>query len=277
VTKGARRALVLALGAGALALSARTLQTRMLESMLFFPSNAIDTTPREHGLEFEALRVTTEDGIALGAWWIPTQTRPVRGHVLHCHGNAGNIATRISAASMLGSAGFDVLLFDYRGYGTSGGKPTEAGTARDARAALAALRARPGLDPSRIFYLGESLGGAVALELALREPPRGLILQASFTSVRDMARVHYPLLSLIAPDAYPSLRRIAGLRAPLLVVHGDQDEIVPLAQGQALFRAAREPKRLEVLKGAGHNDLVAHSGDAYARLLAEWAASLPAG
>jgi len=271
---GARRALVMALAAAVVATAVLTLRTRILESFLFFPSRSLDATPAEHGLVFEELRFSAEDGVELSAWWIPTPARPPLGHVLHCHGNAGNIGTRIAAARMLSGAGFDVLLFDYRGYGASAGRPTEAGTYRDARAALAALRARPGLDAGRIFYLGESLGGAVALELALREPPCGLILQASFTSVRDMARVHYPWLPFLGPDAYPSLQRIARLRAPLLLVHGNADDIVPLAHGQALFRAAPEPKRMEVFAGAGHNDLVALAAREYARILSGWAANL---
>lgn len=154
--------------------------------------------------------------------------------MLLCHGNAGNIGDRVLHAELLTAAGFDVLLFDYRGYGASSGRPDEQGTYRDARAALAWLRARPGVDPARILYLGESLGGAVALELALAHEPAGLVLLSAFTSVRDMARRHYRAIPpAMVPDAYPSLRLIAGLRAPLLVLHGDDDDdtIVPVDHG----------------------------------------------
>jgi fermentation-respiration switch protein FrsA (DUF1100 family) len=168
------------------------------------------------------------------------------------------------------------LLFDYRGYGRSAGKPDERGTYLDARAARAALLREPITDAARLIYLGESLGGAVALALALEAPPRGLVLQSTFTSVRDMGRLHYPFLPpAIVPDAYPSLRRIQELKAPLLVLHGDRDDIVPLSHGQALFAAAPEPKRLRVFPRMGHNDLVVLAGSEYAAAIADWVRSLP--
>jgi fermentation-respiration switch protein FrsA (DUF1100 family) len=244
-----------------------------LNSLLYFPSRAILETPAEAGLAFEDVQISTEDGERLHGWWIPTE-RPI-GHILLCHGNAGNVGDRVLHGRLLCEAGFDVLLFDYRGYGGSSGRPTEEGTYRDARAAREALLSRPGVDPSLIVYLGESLGGAVALALALESPPRGLVLQSTFTGVRDVARAHYPFIpSSVIPDAYPSLRRVADLGAPLLVVHGERDEIVPLAHGQALFEAAPGPKRLHVVPGVGHNDLVPLAGRTYAEVIAAWAAGL---
>ena len=246
----------------------------VLGALLYFPSRAILQTPADAGLAFENLGLVTEDGQRLHAWWIVGQP-PCLGHIVFCHGNAGNIGDRVLNAALLSAAGFDVLLFDYRGYGQSSGRPDEQGTYRDARAALAAVRHRPGLGSKRIFYLGESLGGAVALNLAVESPPHGLILQSTFTSVRDAARHHYPFIpSAVIPDAYPSLRRIATLRVPLLVLHGERDDIVPLAHGQALLDAARVPKRLRVFAGLGHNDLVDRAGIEYAEEIADWAASL---
>jgi fermentation-respiration switch protein FrsA (DUF1100 family) len=175
-------------------------------------------------------------------------------------------------AALLTAAGFDVLLFDYRGYGRSTGTPDEDGTYRDARAALVALVARPGVDRDRVLYLGESLGGAVALALAVEHPPRGLVLQSTFTSIRDLARAHYPFIpTVLIPDAYPSLRLIGRLTVPLLVLHGDRDEIVPLGHGRTLFEAAREPRRIRVFAGSGHNDLVERAGHEYADEIAHWA------
>jgi uncharacterized protein len=177
--------------------------------------------------------------------------------VLFCHGNGGNIGDRVPHVALLSAAGFDVFAFDYRGYGRSSGRAGELGTHRDARAARDALMRQEGVDGARVLYLGESLGGAVALVLALELPPAVLILQSTFTSVRDVARVHYPFLPrALVPDAYPSLRLIGRLHAPLLVIHGDRDDIVPLAHGQALFDAAPDPKTIEVLPGASHNDLI---------------------
>jgi uncharacterized protein len=246
----------------------------LLGRLMFFPSRAILRTPADAGLSFEELEFSTEDGERLHGWWVPARV-PSLGHLLFCHGNAGNIGDRVLEAQLLYDAGFDVLLFDYRGYGHSSGRPGEEGTYLDARAALAALLSQRGVDPARAFCLGESLGGAVALKLAIESPPRGLILQSTFTSVRAIARYHYPFIPTWAiPDAYPSLRLIPRLRAPLLVLHGDRDEIVPVAHGQALFDAAAAPKRMRVFAGVGHNDLAARAGTEYAEQVAGWAHEL---
>ena len=249
----------------------------LLNSLLFLPSRAIADTPAAAGLPFRELAIETEDGEKLHGWWIEPSS-PSAGHVLLCHGNGGNIGDRVLQARLLAEAGLGGLLFDYRGYGRSSGRPTEAGTYRDARAALGALLEETGGAASEIIYLGESLGGAVALELALEEPPRGLILQSAFTSVREMARLHYPFIPRgIVPDAYPSLSLIPGLRAPLLVLHGERDEVVPAAHGEALFAAAPDPKRLHVFPGLGHNDLIALAGSAYSELLRSWLGDLDRG
>ncbi len=177
-----------------------------------------------------------------------------------------------SAGLALHARGYQVLLFDYRGYGRSTGRPDEAGTYRDARAAVRALRAQPGLGAAPVVYLGESLGGAVATELALAEPPAALVLQSTFTSLREMARLHYPFIpSALVPDAYPTLDRIARVRCPVLILHGDRDDIVPLGHGQALFARAAGSKRLDVVRGAGHNDLLTVAGAAYGTTIAAWA------
>jgi uncharacterized protein len=239
--------------------------------MMFFPAPALEATPAAVGLAFSELEMDTDDGEGLHGWWVRASVSPV-GHVLFCHGNAGNIADRLPHAALLSAAGFDVLLFDYRGYGRSGGRPSEHGTYRDARAAWQALREQPAVDPGRVVYLGESLGGAVALKLAVEHPPAGLVLQSSFTGVRDLARLHYPYIPPpLVPDAYPSLALIPRLRAALLVIHGERDEIVPLSHGERLFKAAPAPKRMHVVGDAGHNDLVARMGADYGRVIAEWA------
>jgi pimeloyl-ACP methyl ester carboxylesterase len=195
------------------------------------------------------------------------------GAVLLFHGNGGNIGDRVLHAQLLNAVGFDVLLAEYRGYGDSSGRPGEEGTYRDAAATLEALRGLT--DPARIIYLGESLGAAVALWLALREPPRGLVLHTAFTSVRDVARLHYPMIPpALVPDAYPSLRLVRQLRAPVLVTHGDRDEIVPLMHGEELYAAAPEPKRLEIFERCGHNDLLLLAGERWAAAIADWAAGL---
>jgi fermentation-respiration switch protein FrsA (DUF1100 family) len=242
----------------------------LLNSLLYFPSRAFLETPADYDLAFRDLAIQTEDGGRLHGWWIEAESASA-GQILLCHGNAGNVGDRVLHAKLLSAAGFDVLLFDYRGYGRSTGRPDEQGTYRDARAARAALLRESGVDSARVVYLGESLGGAVALALALEHPPHALVLQSTFTGVRDMARVHYPFIpGALVPDAYPSLRLISKLRAPLLVLHGERDEIVPTSHARALFEAAPEPKRLHLFPDAGHNDLVPLAGGAYAEVIASW-------
>ena len=252
----------------------------LLNSLLYFPSSHVFGEPSDVGLSAEDVVFETEDGETLHAWWFRTPKETL-GHVLLFHGNAGNIGDRLLHARLLTDAGLDVFSFDYRGYGRSTGSPDEAGTYRDARAARAALLEQEGVDAHRVFYLGESLGGGVAVALAREAPPRGLVLLSTFTSVRDMGRVHYPFIpQAVVPDAYPSLERIQYLECPLLVMHGDRDHIVPVEQGKALFEAAPEPKTLRLFPGAGHNDLLGLAGTEWAETVAAWAAevvALPAG
>lgn len=249
--------------------------TAFLNGLLYFPSRAFHATPADVGLRHEDVGFQAEDGTLLHGWWIPSPRQPAAAHVLLAHGNAGNIGDRVLHAKLLADAGLDVFLFDYRGYGKSEGKADEEGTYRDARAARAALLRQTGVDAGRLVYLGESIGGALAVALAVEAPPLGLVMQSAFTSVRDMGRLHYPFIPpALVPDAYPNLRRIAQLRSPLLVIHGDRDEIVPVAHGRVLFEAAPEPKRIEIVRGAGHNDLLQAMGASYGTTIAEWARAL---
>jgi uncharacterized protein len=244
---------------------------RLLNALLYFPSRTIEQAPADAGLAYSDLAFATADGVQLHGWWVRRRAA-AHGHVLLCHGNAGNVGDRVLHAAVLTAAGFDVLLFDYRGYGHSSGRPGERGTYRDARAALACLLQQPEVDPSRVLYAGESLGGAVALELAIAHPPAALVLLSAFTSVRDMARLHYGLMpTALVPDAYPSLRLISELDAPVLVLHGADDAVVPVEHGRALFDAAPDPKRLRIVPGVGHNDLLSNAGTLVAQEIGLWA------
>jgi uncharacterized protein len=246
----------------------------VLNSLLYFPSRPILETPDRAGLDYRDLEFVTEDAERLHGWWIGAEPESL-GHLLLCHGNAGNVGDRVLHAALLTGAGFDVLLFDYRGYGRSSGRPSEDGTYRDARGALACLLEQPGVDPRRVVYLGESLGGAVAVDLALQRSPAGLVLLSAFTGVRALGRLHYPFIpAALVPDAYPTLRRIRELQAPLLVLHGDRDEIVPLSQGRALFEAAPGSRHMHVFPGLGHNDLVPLGGAKLAQVIASWVRGL---
>ncbi|MFC9895994.1 alpha/beta hydrolase [Nocardia sp. NPDC127579] len=241
----------------------------ILNALTYMRDRRIAQTPAVLGLEYEELFLPTDDGEQVHAWWLPA--RQSIGHILFAHGNAGNIGDRVPIYALLTEAGFDVLAFDYRGYGRSTGRPSERGTYRDARAARRALLDRPGVDPNHVVYLGKSLGGGVMLELATAHPPRGLILMSTFTGIRDAARSVYPLLpAAFVPNAYPSLRRIRSLRVPVLIMHGDQDELLPLRHARRLFEAAPEPKQLEIFPGAGHNDLIFGAAAHWIDLIRTW-------
>jgi uncharacterized protein len=209
------------------------------------------------------------------------EARPGRGEawaaVLVCNGNGGDRSMRADLAAALTRLGLAVLLFDYRGYGGNPGSPTEAGLAADARAALAYLAGRPEVDPARVVYLGESLGAAVALRLATERPPAALVLRSPFASLVEVGRRHYPVLpvSLLLRDRYDSAALAGRLAAPLLVVAGGRDRIVPASHSRRLFAAAPEPKRLVVLEGADHNDHDLLAGPRLVDALRSFLASVP--
>nr|WP_264023230.1 alpha/beta hydrolase [Mycolicibacterium pyrenivorans] len=197
--------------------------------------------------------IHTADGLDLAAWFLPGGPGPA---VLVLSGNGGDREMRAPLAAALHAMGLSVLLLDYRGYGGNPGQPTEVGLAADARAAHDWLAGQPQVDPKRIGYFGESLGGAVAVGLAGERPPAALVLRSPFTSLADVAGVHYPWLPVrrLLLDRYPSIDRIGALSAPLLVIAGDTDDIVPPSLTRRLYDAAPEPKRFLSIPGAGHND-----------------------
>jgi hypothetical protein len=167
--------------------------------------------------------------------------------------------------------GVSILLFDYRGYGNSEGRPSERGTYLDAEAALDALEEQPGVARGRIVYLGQSLGAANAVDLATRRPPLGVILESAFTSIPAMAAVHYPFHPLrpFVRTRYDSLTKIRDVERPVLVVHGERDDIAPVWMGRELYEAAAGPKQLHVVPGAAHNDLDV-AGPGYQDVLREF-------
>ena len=230
---------------------------------VFFPSSVVEYTPLDVGIDFEEVFITTEDGLRLHAWHVPGSS----DHTwLWFHGNGGNIGHRVSELALLHhKLGVNLLIFDYRGYGRSEGTPSEQGTYIDARAVLRYIRDRNGTALERLVYFGHSLGAAVAVELAVAEPPKGLILVSPFASVSDMSRLVFPLLPTgwLLRNKYNSLERIAQIHCPLLILHGDQDETIPLSQANKLTNAANFPKRLQIVPGAAHNDIFEAGGQTY--------------
>lgn len=211
------------------------------------------STPREHGMDYEPLAMATPDGEKLDAWFVPAPQ--AHGVVLFLHGNADNLSHRMDSIAMFHRLGYAVLIFDYRGYGRSSGKPSEAGLHRDAETAWAYLTRARGIAPENIVLFGESLGGALATHLAARQRPGALVLTSVFTSVQDLAADLYPWLPArwLARLRYDTRAALARTDCPVLVAHSPDDEIIPYRHGQELFAAAPGPKVFLALAG-GHND-----------------------
>lgn len=223
--------------------------------LMYFPFGQVPD-PVATGLKgATAVTFNSRDGLALTGWFITTTPTP-RFTVIVFNGNAGNRAHRVPLAQAFAAEGLAVLLLDYRGFGGNPGSPTEAGLNADARGALNYLLRRSDVDAKRLVYFGESLGSAVAVELAVEHRPAALILRSPFTSATDVAQVHYRFLPVrwLLRDRFPSIDRIAHVRAPLLVIAGDRDGIVPVDQSRRLYEAANSPKSLLIIPGADHND-----------------------
>ncbi len=252
--------LLLVAGYAAICLVAWSVQRRFM----YFPGPALPP-PARVGLSDANIfhSISKPSGLKLTHWYIPPK-RPDGAVIVHFHGNGGTIADRAFVARAWADAGFGVLLAEYPGYGGNPGRPTEARLYEAGQAVLAALAAE-GVPPKRWVLVGELLGSGVAVYLAQTQaqqgiPVGGVILEAPFTDAADVAQRAYWFLPMrwVMRDRYPNRRRIAGIGAPLLIVHGGRDAIVPQRQGRALLDAARPPKQGVWIDAAGHNDLYAH-------------------
>lgn len=255
--------LLLAAAAGAITMP------KFADRLVYFPTREHDGgTPAVLGLDYENVALRAGDGVALHAWLV--RVPGARRTVLFLHGNAGNISHRLDKLAVLADLGVDVLLLDYRGYGQSAGAPDEAGTYLDAEAAYDWLRQR-GVPASDVIVYGESLGGPIATDLAARREVGGLVLESAPSSIIDVARHHYPLLpvGMFLSVRYDALERIGRVRAPLLILHSTEDEIVPFSMAEELRATAPEPKRLVPLRG-GHNDAFVVSAELYRAALQDF-------
>jgi fermentation-respiration switch protein FrsA (DUF1100 family) len=225
-------------------------------NQVFHPYREMEAQATELGRPFEDVTITTSDGLQLHGWFFPCATNSIRARevVLYCHGNGGNISHRLGACGALLETGVNVLLFDYRGYGRSEGRPTEEGTYLDGQAAYRWLKQR-GFAPPHILAFGESLGGAVAVELALRERLCGIVLQSSFTSIPDVGADLFPWLPVrwLATIQYDSRAKLGKVKVPVMVMHSRLDRLVGFHHAQANYASAKEPKLLWELAG-DHND-----------------------
>lgn len=234
--------------------------------MVYFPLADVMQKPSDVGLAYESVALVTADNVRLAGWYVPCEG--ARGTVLMCHGNGGNIGDRLHPISLFHELGLNVLIFDYRGYGESTGKPSEEGTYQDAQAAWQYLVEKRNTPPDKIVVFGRSLGGAVAAGLAERATPAALILESTFTSIPDMGARLYPLLPirLLSRYRYNTLARLERIHCPVLIAHSRDDEMIPFAQGQRLFVAAREPKIFVELTG-DHNEGEVLASPAYRQAL----------
>jgi hypothetical protein len=229
----------------------------MQRSLMYFPDRQ-PLQPAQAGLpEMQIVRFGTADGLELMAWYRPASGE--RPTIVYFHGNGGNIAGRGYKVKPYLDAGYGVMLAEYRGYGGNPGSPHEAGLYADGRAALDWLAVQ-GVSPERLVIYGESLGSGVAVQLARERAPAALVLEAPFSSAVDVAASAYWFLPVrwLIKDRFDSVAKIGAVRAPLLLIHGERDHVVPVRFGRRLFDAAAEPKEAIFLPQGGHNDLPDH-------------------
>ena len=233
------------------------------DKLIYFPHyGGHAATPAQLGLAYESVMLNTDDAVVIHGWYVPAAQ--ARGNLLFFHGNAGDIRLRLDSIRRFHGLGLNVLIIDYRGYGKSQGKPSEAGLYRDARAAWDYLINTKQASAESIVIFGRSLGGAVGAQLASERQPAALILESTFTSATELGAELYPYLpiSWILRQRYATQQKLPTIRCPLLIVHGRDDDIIPVTHAHRLYQAAAQPKQLLVLAG-GHNTLPGTTPRAY--------------
>ncbi|MBS3804254.1 MAG: alpha/beta hydrolase [Oleiphilaceae bacterium] len=235
----------------------------------------VDATPSDVGLRWEEVRLNTADDVRLHGWYLPAQAAIANDEdpftLLFFHGNAGNISHRLETLEIFHALGLATLIIDYRGYGRSEGKPSEAGLYQDADTAWRYLVEQRRLDPQRVIAFGRSLGAPVAAHLAAERKVAGLILESAFTSAPDRGAEIFPVfpVKLIATVQYPTKKWVRQTDVPVLVIHSENDEIIPFHHGKAVYEAAPEPKAFIRLEG-GHNTGFLISRATYMGGLTDW-------
>jgi fermentation-respiration switch protein FrsA (DUF1100 family) len=239
------------------------------KGIVFFPDPHLVGTPRDFGLEYEEVWFVAEDGVKLHGWWVPKPGAPV---LLWFHGNGGNISHRLENIKLLvDEVGVAVFIFDYREYGRSEGSISREGTFKDAAAAYRYLTETRGIPGPDLILFGRSLGTALATDTALKGPCRALILESPFTNSREMAKLLAPFLFDWRPKVpYDNLGRIGYVKAPVLIIHGTEDEIIPVDMARRVFAAASEPKELYLIDGSHHNDTYLVGGPGYVKRLRDF-------
>ncbi|MGH7197426.1 MAG: alpha/beta hydrolase [Candidatus Omnitrophota bacterium] len=257
-------ALLLLLGLGVFSLFAWNYIPLIFEQskQIYFPKKPWTATPFSAGLAYENVKFPAADGVRLSGWFVEAQNPA--GVILLCHGNAGNISHRLGELRLYHGLGLSTFIFDYRGYGKSEGRVSEKGTYLDAEGAWKYLVEKKGFRPDEIIFAGRSLGAAVAVDLAVKHPPRALIIESGFTSLPDIASELYPRfpIRLFLRYHYDSMKKLPKIKCPVFVIHSRDDQLVPFHHGQKLFAAANEPKMFLEISGP-HNEGYQQSEDKY--------------
>jgi fermentation-respiration switch protein FrsA (DUF1100 family) len=253
--------------------------------LFYFPTRDEPATPATWGLKFESIDFKSADGTALHGWFIPAKSKPAKsakGTIIFSHGNAGSIGHHLGFSAWLAEAGYNVFMYDYRGFGKSGGTVDRRGMIDDVKAAFAHVSKRPDIDAARLISYGHSLGGAQSVT-ALGETPvkglRAIIIDGAFASYQAMASIIGGQLgaSLVTDELSPKdyVKKLKPV--PLLVVHGARDEVVPVSQGRQLYEAAGEPKTLFEVKSGRHGTALSEDDGAYRRKMITWLDGVMAG
>ena len=238
---------------------------------LFFPEKVLEFYPSQLEIPYEDVRFKNDEGLTLHGWFFKGK----RDHtLLYLHGNAGNIGGRLDKVQLLRRFGWNIFVFDYRGYGGSEGHPSIEGVVKDSESAFRYLTEKRKIPNEQIILFGESLGGAMAVHLAHQEPVGAVILESTFTTLRDLAGHIYKFLPAMAiPDVYRSVDLIRHIKAPVMVIHGTEDAVIPFEMGKKLYDAAPHPKRLFAVPNAHHNDVYVVGKLDYLKEIEEFLAS----
>lgn len=241
----------------------------MQPTFLYCPVREVLDTPDELGMDFEDVVFKTDDGLRLNGWYIPAENSQFT--VIFCHGNGGNIMHRLDSINIFYNLGLSCFVFDYRGYGSSEGKPGEEGTYLDVEAAYEWLTKEKKISPNDIIIFGRSLGGSIATQLASKVQARALIIESTFTSYVDIGRKFYPYMPvrLFARFSYRTIDYIKEVHCPVMIIHSRSDDVVPFEFGLELYEAANEPKEFVEIFGS-HNDGFLVSSEIYKKAWTKW-------
>lgn len=256
-------------------LAARILGEGSTDRLFYFPTHDIPATPAKWGFKYEEIDFESTDGTKLHGWFLPTKAKAAKGTVVFSHGNAGSIGHHLGFVTWLIEAGYQVFMYDYRGFGQSAGELDRHGMVEDVKSAFSYVTGRRDVDPARLISYGHSLGGAKSVTALAETPVKGLkaiLIDGTFASYRAMGRkIAGDLGAQLISDDFSPNGYIAKIKnTPLLIVHGDSDEVVPIEQGRELFGLANEPKTLFEVKGGSHGNSLARDAGAYRKRVLKW-------